>query len=214
MLKWLKNIFAASKDSKIDEYFGKIDTTMQDVIDKCTHIENQLEIEIKLLTEEVAMYKGMLHTIANTIPDMMWCKDLEGKYLYANEAIKNGLLFDRNPIGKGDIELALAAKKRFGAENHMFGEKCANSDLVVIDLTLKGQFKKEDGRFLESGKVKGKMLYLEVFKAPLFINGELIGTVGTGRDMTEYVEAFREHNCGSCYKMKDIFKKYEYGEDL
>jgi hypothetical protein len=140
-------------------------------------------------------------------------QDLDGKYLYANTAIRDNLLFDRNPIGKGDVELALAAKKRFGEENHTFGEKCANSDLVVIDLTQKGLFKKEYGRFLESGKVKGKMLYLEVFKAPLFINGVLTGTVGTGRDMTEYVEAFRANNCDGCRKMKDIFKKYEYGEE-
>jgi PAS domain-containing protein len=214
MLQWLKNIFTASKDSKIDAYFGKIDTTMQDVIDKCTHIENQLEVEIKILTEEIALYKGMLHTIANTIPDMMWCKDLDGKYLYANASIRDNLLFDRDPIGKSDIELALAAKKRFGAENHTFGEKCANTDKIVIDLVTSGDFTKENGRFLESGKVKGSMMYLEVFKAPLFINGELIGTVGTGRDITEYVEAFREHNCTECGKMKDIFKKYEYGEDV
>ena len=213
MLKWLRNVFAINKDCKIDEYFGRIDTTMQDVINKCTHIENQLEIEIKLLTEEIALYKGMLHTVANAIPDMLWCKDLEGKYLYANEAIKEGLLFDRNPIGKGDVEMATNAKKRFGKDNHTFGEKCANSDKVVLDLAISGKFTKEDGRFLESGKVKGSMMYLEVFKAPLFVNGELVGTVGTGRLMTEYVEAFREHNCGGCRKMKDIFKKYEYGEE-
>lgn len=212
MLKWVKSLFVTGKDRKIEDYFGKIDTTMQDVINKCTHIENQLDVEIKVLTEEIAFYKSMLHTIADTIPDMLWCKDLDGKYLYANRAIKEGLLFDKNPIGKDDVEMALAAKKRFGEKNHMFGEKCANSDLIVIDLALKGQFKKDDGRFLESGNVKGSMLYLEVFKAPLYVNGKLVGTVGTGRTMTEYVEAFRENDCGSCRKMKDIFKKYEYGE--
>ena len=55
-------------------------------------------------------------------------------------------------------------------------------------------------------------MYLEVFKAPWTVNGELRGVVGTGRDMTEYVEAYKEQNCGSCGKMADIFKKYEYGE--
>jgi hypothetical protein len=56
------------------------------------------------------------------------------------------------------------------------------------------------------------MVYLEVFKAPLYIKGKLAGVVGTGRDMTEYVEAYREHNCNGCYKMTDIFTKYEFEE--
>ena len=193
------------KNCQIDNYFSKLDRSMQVVIDRCTKIEKQLDQEIKVLTEEVAVYKGMLHSIAAALPDMMWCKGMDGKYVYANQAIIDGLLLDRNPLGKGDVELALAAKSRYGSENHTFGEKCANSDEIV----------KESGkaqRFLESGKVKGKVLYLEVFKAPLYVNGEMKGVVGTGRDMTEYVEAYREQNCGGCGKMADIFKKYEDGE--
>lgn len=196
--------WVTGKNCQIDSYFGRLDRSMQVVIDRCTKIEKQLDDEIKVLTEEVAVYKGMLYSIAAALPDMMWCKDMDGKYVYANQAIIDGLLLDRDPIGKGDVELALAAKARYGDENHTFGEKCANSDEVV----------RESGkpqRFLESGKVKGKMVYLEVFKAPLYVKGEMKGIVGTGRDMTEYVEAYREQNCGDCGKMSDIFKKYEYG---
>ena len=189
----------------IDVYFGKLDRSMQIILDRCTKIEKQLDHEIKMLTEEVATYKGMLHAVAETLPDMMWCKDLNGKYIYANMAIKKGLLFDMSPEGKCDIELATVAKSYFGEDNHTFGEKCKNSDLIVIET-------KQPQRFLESGKIKGKMVYLEVFKAPFFVNGELRGVVGTGRDMTEYVEAYRKQNCGGCGRMADIFKKYEYGE--
>lgn len=115
------------------------------------------------------------------------------------------MLLDRNPIGKDDLVLALAAKEGYGDENHTFGEKCANSDEVIKDSGIAQ-------RFLESGKVKGKLLYLEVFKAPWIVNGKIAGVVGTGRDMTEYVEAYREQNCNGCGRMADIFKKYEYGE--
>ncbi len=190
----------------IDEYFSKLDARMQSVIAKCERIEQQLSEEVKSLTEEVAAYKGMLHSVAETLPDMMWCKDLDGKYVYANQAIIDGLLLDRDPIGKGDVQLAMAAKARYGDDKHTFGEKCANSDVIVLE-NGKAQ------RFLESGKVKGKTLYLEVFKAPWVVNGVVRGVVGTGRDMTEYVEAYREQNCGGCGRMADIFKKYEYGED-
>ena len=205
MLRWLERKWQEWNSCKIDNYFGKLDQSMQAVIDKCERIERQLAAEVKLLTEEVALYKGMLHSVAETLPDMMWCKDVDGKYVYANVAIKKGLLFDMNPVGKTDVELATKAKEYFGEENHTFGEKCRNSDKVVLE-TGRAE------RFLESGKVKGKMLYLEVFKAPWIVNGELRGVVGTGRVMTEYVEAYREQNCGGCGKMADIFKKYEYGE--
>ena len=205
MLGWLERKWQEWNSCKIDNYFGKLDQSMQAVIDKCERIERQLAAEVKLLTEEVALYKGMLHSVAETLPDMMWCKDVDGKYVYANVAIKKGLLFDMNPVGKTDVELAAKAKEYFGEENHTFGEKCRNSDKVVLE-TGRAE------RFLESGKVKGKMLYLEVFKAPWIVNGELRGVVGTGRVMTEYVEAYIEQNCGGCGKMADIFKKYEYGE--
>ena len=205
MLKWIKSKWQEWNSCKTDNYFGKLDQSMQAVIDKCERIERQLDAEVKLLTEEVALYKGMLHSVAETLPDMMWCKDVDGKYVYANGAIKKGLLFDMNPVGKTDVEMATKAKEYFGDENHTFGEKCRNSDKIVLDTN-------KPERFLESGKIKGRMLYLEVFKAPWTVNGELRGVVGTGRDMTEYVEAYKEQNCGSCGKMADIFKKYEYGE--
>lgn len=211
MWEWLKQKWWAFQVCKIDNYFGQLDATIQEVIDKCSKIERRLDAEVQLLTQEVAMYKGILHSVSETVPDMMWCKNLDGRYVYANLAIKTGLLFDMNPIGKTDIELAINAKRLFGDDNHTFGEVCGNSDAVVIERTQLGVFRKEDGRFLESGKVKGKKVYLEVFKAPWIVDGELKGVVGTGRDMTAYVEAYREQNCRSCGKMSDILKKYEYG---
>ncbi len=42
-------------------------------------------------------------------------------------------------------------------------------------------------KFEEYGNVKGKMLYLEVFKAPFYDkDNNILGTVGTGRDITEF----------------------------
>ena len=210
MLKWFNSMFTGGASCKIDAYFNALDRSMQNVIDRCEKIEHQLDEEIRLLIEEVANYKGILNSISETIPDMFWCKDLEGRYVYANSAIKSGLLFDFHPTGKTDLELSLKAKEKFGADNHTFGEICGNSDAIVIEKTMLGIFTKEDGRFLESGKIRGKIVYLEVYKAPWIVNGELRGVVGTGRDMTPYIEAYREQNCSSCEKMADIFKKYEY----
>jgi len=190
----------------LDIYYNKIQDGVKLVINQLDSIDSKIDREIKELQAEVALYKTMIHTIGDSIPDMMWLKSVDGKYLYANKSIKSKLLFDMNPIGKDDIEIATTAKKHFGDKNHTFGEKCSNSDLVILE-TLQPQ------RFLESGRLKGVMTYLEVYKAPLFIEGQLIGICGTSRDMTEYVEAYRGSGCDKCPKMKDIFSRYEYQND-
>jgi len=196
---WQKMVFTMIPE--YEELLGQFDTA-----NKTLHrIDTRFSEEMEKIERDIAFYKSMLSTIGDTIPDMMWAKDLDGKYIYANTHIKQGLLFDPFPEGKTDVELACKAKQRFGEDNHTFGAICGNSDAVVIE-TL------EEGRFLEYGLVKGEMLYLEVFKAPLYLDGILIGTCGTGRDMTEYVQVFQANNCGACEKMEDIFAKYRFDE--
>jgi PAS domain-containing protein len=207
MLETLRSVWNKYNPFDIDKCIRTISGQLNDVQSSLGDVQSKLDNEIQTLEDDLKMHRALLHSIGEAIPDMLWLKGVDNKYMYANNKIRTGLLFDHNPIGKDDIELATAAKKRFGDTNHTFGEKCKNSDLVVKD-NLRPQ------RFLESGKVKGKMLYLEVFKAPVFVDGELVGICGTGRDMTEYVEAYRKTSCDECSPVKDIFKKYEYGEGM
>ena len=121
----------------------------------------------------------MMQLMANTVPDMLWAKDLEDRYLFANRVIRERLLMCRpgeSPIGKTD--LFFAERERCEGHEHTFGEICVNSDQVV-------KRNRRAGRFLEDGLVRGVYLALEVHKAPLFDDdGNLIGTVGAGRDVT------------------------------
>jgi len=126
----------------------------------------------------------LLNLLTLHLPDMLWVKDLEGKYIYANKAICDGLLMAKDtdePIGKGDVFFALR-ERDLHKENpdwHTFGELCFNSDQEVID-------NDKAMKFEEYGNVKGKLLNLEVYKAPFYDkNGKIIGTVGAGRDITK-----------------------------
>ena len=183
----------------------QLTTNFTDVKNSLEHIEHKIDIQLNSLENSLVFQKALVTAISETVPDMIWLKDLNGKYMYANKAIKDGLLFTDNPIGRTDLDISMKAKAQFGPDNHTFGEVCGNSDLVVIE-TLIAQ------RFLESGKIKGKEFYLEVFKAPFYMDDELVGICGVGRDLTEYIETYRASHCSKCSltENKDIFSKFAF----
>lgn len=126
----------------------------------------------------------LLKLLTENLPDMLWVKDIQGVYLYANQAICDGLLMAKDtdePIGKNDIFFAQREREAHSDREdwHTFGELCFNSDKVVIE-------NNKPMKFEEYGNVKGEMLYLEVYKAPFYDKeGNIIGTVGAGRDITK-----------------------------
>jgi hypothetical protein len=202
----------------IDSTISRIVRSVDIVSNKVDNLHLMIARDIAELEYQNAQKELILQTIIDTLPDMVWYKDTGGRYVYANKAIKEGLLMCANPIGMTDVELATHAKAVFGDENHTFGEKCSNSDAVVMGKVREGTFTKDDGRFMESGKIKGEMKYLEVFKAPIVVEGELKGVCGTGRDLTEYMKVVKkvEGYCGKRCGESDIvavFKKYEFQEE-
>ena len=144
----------------------------------------------KKLSQEAEIYRNMyslLRMMCNHAPDLIWAKDLAGRYLFANQAICDVLLQARDtdePIGKTDLFFA-ARERDEHPENpawHTFGEVCVDSDQIVLD-------SRQPGHFEEYGNVRGEFLRLDVHKAPFFdASGELIGTVGCGRDVTKEKE--------------------------
>ena len=128
---------------------------------------------------------NFLKLISKHLPDMLWAKDLEGSYLFANESICNNLLMATpdEVIGKKDVYFATRERAKYpeNKEWHTFGELCFNSDYVVLE-HMKPMI------FEEYGNIKGKLVYLEVHKAPLHDrDGNLIGTIGSGRDITSQI---------------------------
>lgn len=126
----------------------------------------------------------LLELLTQHLPDMLWVKDTNGTYIYANKAICDGLLMAKDtqePIGKNDVFFALREREAHKDKPHWhtFGELCFNSDEDVIEQNRAMKFE-------EYGNIKGEMLYLEVYKAPFYDkDGKIIGTVGTGRDITK-----------------------------
>jgi|GEM_PF-2474117 len=130
----------------------------------------------------------LLRRMSDTMPDLVWAKDLTHQYIFANKAMCEKLLNAQDtdePIGKTDLFFAQRERDKHKDNPgwHTFGELCMDSDTETLKAMKEMQFN-------EFGNVKGKFLYLDVHKAPLFNEkGELIGVVGSGRDITESKQA-------------------------
>ena len=171
---------------------------LQEIHEGIQEVRDSLRMDKQLLLKELYKKDVIISTMIEKLPDMLWFKDTDGKYIYANKAIRDNLLLDENPEGKTDLELSYAAKQKYGDREHTFGEVCGDSDKDVLENGYTGK------KYVESGKVKGKMLHLEVNKSVVKVDGEVIGVVGSGRDITEY----REELIGNA--QIDVFEKNEY----
>ncbi len=130
----------------------------------------------------------MLRLMTDNMPDMLWAKNLNKEYTFVNKAICNNLLNaadSQEPLGKNDMFFALRERNSQpdNPDWHNFGEICSDSDAITLE-------EMKPMRFDEFGNVKGKFLFLDVHKAPLFDDeGKLIGVVGSARDVTEAKKA-------------------------
>lgn len=137
----------------------------------------------------------MLRLMCDNVPDMIWAKDLENRFIFTNRAICEKLLHAQNtdePIGKDDLFFAQRERAQHPDDPawHNFGENCVDSDRTVRDT-------RQALRFNEFGNVRGELLWLDVYKAPFWdANDALIGTVGCARDVTheKAIEAALQHS--------------------
>ena len=154
------------------------------------NIQARKESEMALKASEQTAHHlaHMLRSLCDNVPDMIWAKDLNSRYIFANRAICDQLLMAHStdePIGKDDMYFAGRERASRPAilDWHTFGELCQDSDTVTLQRGQPSQFE-------EFGHVKGRMMVLDVRKAP-FVNdrGEVVGVVGTGRDITDHKAA-------------------------
>ena len=171
---------------------------LQEIHEGIQEVRDSLRMDKQLLLKELYKKDVIISAMIDKLPDMLWFKDVNGKYVYTNKAIRENLLLDENPEGRTDLELSYAAKQEYGDREHTFGEVCGDSDKDVLENEYEGK------KYVESGKVKGKMLHLEVNKSIVKVDGEIIGVVGSGRDITEYREELIEN------AQLDVFEKNEY----
>ncbi len=132
--------------------------------------------------------------MADNSPDLLWSKDINLRYTFANKALCDLILGVTDPasvIGLTDVELTERSNRAHPdiPDFNTFGSICESSDREVIR-------KKVPMRFDEVGYANGVYVALDVYKAPIIDDdGELVGIVGSARVVTterRAEEALRE----------------------
>lgn len=132
--------------------------------------------EVKQYEVDNIYQKNLIETIINSMPDIVFYKDLEGKYIGGNKAFFED--FYRKDkldiIGKTDLELS---------EDKNLADYIMKKDKEVIET------KQHIYSRLEIKNIENKITYLESIKTPV-INKEkeVIGVVGVSRDITKRKE--------------------------
>lgn len=181
----------------------KYDKTIKAIDD----YKKELEIEKDKRVKE----RNLFLSVLDHLDDMVWAKDLEGKYIVANKSFREkfcyGITWDELQ-GMTDVELAKKFKKQVGENNHTFGEMCANSDVAVQRTRL-------PQKFLEDGKINSKFMKLIVNKS-IVVNhkNEMFAICGSGRDVTEWYLSLEKAiknlkaKC-SCFESEEVNKILE-----
>lgn len=164
------------------------------------HEKKTAEAHLKQSEEKYQQLYNLFRLMADTIPDMIWAKNLKGEYLFANKALVESFLNTNNTeklIGKTDEDF-LRNENDQSSEKPLwssFVNLCAESDQVTLRAMAPMQFEK-------SGEKDGKNIFLNVCKAPFFNEvGDLIGVVGSANDITQLKETQK--------KLIDINETYE-----
>ncbi len=161
-------------------------TAIRDLSEKKKYLSEREKIR-----EQYKSAYELFRLMADTTPDMIWAKDMEGNFTFANKALCEKLINAKDveePIGKHVMYFVMRERDAHpgNKEWFTFGEECGDSDAITIK-------NRKISRFTEYGNVFGKYLVLDVYKAPLWNEkGEMIGTVGSARDITKQKQAEEE----------------------
>ena len=192
----------------------------KDLIKAVNNIENIQLMQKKhinhvtFLVEKLHARNHLMTSVLSAIPDWVWHKDKDGFYVKINDAIRNELfcgLPEEQILGHNDIQIAKRLKQIYGDENHTFGQLCANSDSIILN-------SEKPYKFYEIGLVDGRMVRVIVNKNIIRDSeGNVIGTVGTGRNVTEDYDALihiaNEADEYTRARVISYLEKYKFDDD-
>jgi len=137
------------------------------------------------LTTTVWSQKKRAYSLLDTLPDLIWLTDKEGRFVYTNNAFLTRILLcsKKNAEGKTIHQLINEQLAKGCINNFDTIFSASNDDVEELKITKK---------FLEIGKIGDEYVALETTKTPLYSNGIFAGILGSARDVTREVKEHSE----------------------
>ncbi|MFC1677490.1 PAS domain S-box protein [Planctomycetota bacterium] len=145
-------------------------------IQRRNRVEEQLKTlnkQIKTTNQKLADERNLLHTLINSVSDYLYAKDSKGLFTVVNEAAAHlmGAESTDQLIGKTDFDFY---SEQLASEFYADEQKIVQTGQPLLD---------KDETNIDS---QGKKRYILTNKVPLRDSeGNIIGLVGTGHDITE-----------------------------
>jgi diguanylate cyclase (GGDEF)-like protein/PAS domain S-box-containing protein len=186
--------------TKEAEFAGrKINATLEERIARHTG-------ELEALKETLQNERNLMRTLIDSIPNNIFAKDTQSKFLLANQFVARGMgSTPEDLLGKDDFDFfpEEMAQRFFDDEQHVIqtGEPLLNLEEPAVD------------------KETGQIRWLLTSKVPLRDHsGQVVGLVGIGRDITARREAERasRENEDRFRSLADLSSEWywEQGPDL
>ncbi|MCL2265105.1 MAG: transporter substrate-binding domain-containing protein [Treponema sp.] len=136
----------------------------------------ELEGLVKKRTYELALQTATLTTLFDSIPDLIFTKSLDLKFLHCNKAFLEHFNKDIDEVvGSTDgIEMGMSDEE---------ADAYKNTDRMVIDEKQTFTIEEYIPHF------KGTKPLYETIKMPLMLDGKVVGIMGIARDITKRKEA-------------------------
>lgn len=155
----------------------------------CAH--QNAEDELRRISTKYLASATLMQTVCDNVPDLIWAKDVEHRYLFTNKANNEILLLAHTPDEPIEKNHDYFAQRILNGKSHpdstyQFSELFTTSDEETLA-------SKQPMSFQEIGYILGQMICLDVYKAPLYdVDGELIGTIGSARVVTREKQLERQ----------------------
>jgi transcriptional regulator with PAS, ATPase and Fis domain len=164
---------------------------LEQLMRELQHRDTQIQTEKR----DKQHVEQMLLSMTDNIEDPVWAKDVDNNFVFANMACCDKILRrDRDSVlsmNDSDFKGAALAKA------------CTQSDEIT-------KSKMRSCRFIESAVFDDGCFWFDVVKSPWRSKGQLIGTVGTARDITYLVPD--DIHCGC--KSIEIPIDWKYSDEL
>lgn len=173
------SIFSVFK-SKTPEIVKLLNSVKVDLLEAQESIEKTIALDGEI--SDRLHSQRLIQAAVENFGVAIWLKDLNNHFTYANKVCCDTIL-------KCKLEEAISAKDSDFVENSL-ASACMKSDILVLDT-------EKTRRFVEHGIHAGSHIFLDTIKSPLYFDNTLVGTMGSGRDITDFIPA----------EIKDIHKK-------